>query len=268
MFEQWSLVMTEFQGQATQWQQLDEAVPRIFGRRGLDVFTLVCGRDVLPAELMASLSHQRALQTALNLESLGVKVEVVPTSQVKSVRHRAAEVWATHITDEFTFTEIDGMVFAAPALNARRNVAVLRRNHQDNWRDWQYERGMNHIHADASRIELPPRERVRAEVKLAGQYENVLRMVYPDKHFVLSHIVGDSVTFYQASPEAPTADIAPENKGWEKIWCEHCHQQQPYSLRVEPDAEFPAAHWGDCLVCGSEVLVASGEILRLITPAP
>lgn len=131
---QWSVVLTEFAGGWKQWRALDEAAPRIFGRSGLDAFSLACGRDTLPAEVADTLARDEAVWVAEALQGLG------------------------------------GMVFAASPLNARHNLAVLRGVHQAEWEGWQYERGMNHVHADASRTELTPRERVRAELELAAAY--------------------------------------------------------------------------------------------------
>lgn len=69
--------------------------------------------------------------------------------------------------------------------------------------------------------------------------------MYPETRFILAHIVGDSVTFYQASAGAPTTDAPPEGDTYDKVWCEHCHLQQPYRRREGPDPEFPNAAWGD-----------------------
>jgi len=265
--EQWSLVMTASPVPRSQWARLEEALPSLFGRRGLDVFTLCFSRDALPAELADGLPRRRALQIADDLEAMGVRVEVIPTDQAGHVRYRAAEVWASHVTERFTFKEVDGMIFAAPAVNARRNLAVLRSVHPD-WRSWQFERGANHGHADASRTELSARERVRAEAGLGRQYEEALRAVYPQTRFILSHLQGDSVTFYQAHAAVPSEGSISKGVLWEKVWCERCHHQQPYRLRDAPDAEFPQALWGDCLVCGGEVLVSGGEVLRIIAAVP
>ncbi|GEM_PF-6230656 len=41
---------------------------------------------------------------------------------------------------------------------------------------------------------------------------------------------------------------------------------QPYHKRTEPDPEFPEADWGDCAMCGNEVLVAAPEALIPVGP--
>ncbi len=271
----WSLVLAEFTGK---WDAFRKAAPQIFGRKGLDVFGLVLGRETLPAELMESLAYDRATQIAAACADLGAHVTLVPTAQVGTagggtfVRYRAHEVWATHVTDNFEFTELEALILAAPALNARRNLAVLRRSRPE-FADWQIERGLNHVHADASLTHLAPRARVREEEKLARLYEHDLRTLYPDTCFVLAHIVGASVSFYQRSDGTPPTqngaaprELAHEEHN-EKVWCVNCHYQQPYRLRAEADPEFPGADWGECLVCGREVLVASREMLRLIGPS-
>jgi hypothetical protein len=259
---EWSIVLAGFHGN---WRDFQNAAPRLLDRHGLDVFTLVLGRDTMPAEILAGLSHDSALQIGDALIDVGARIQVVPTREVSDVRYHAEDVWATHTTDHFHFSEVEGMIFAAGPLNARRNINVLRQNPQMT-APWQYERAMNHIHADASMTELMPRERVREEVKLMELYEHNLRTLYPNQCFILSHILGHSISFYQFSSEAPANDIPPRFPGQEKVWCVVCHRQQPHCRRPEPDPEFPKADWGDCSVCGSEVLIDSWEVLHSIGP--
>lgn len=256
----WSLVLTDFDGN---WREFETAVPRLFGRDGLDVYTLVLGRNTLPSEILSGLSHDLALQMVYTLSSIGAQVKVVRTTEVCDVQYRADDVWATHSTGLFTFSEVEDMIFAAGALNARRNLNVLRNNSRMT-AAWQYERTMNYTHVDISWTELAPRERVREEVKLMEQYARTLQTLYPNKLFILSHILGHSVSFYQFRHDAPANDIPPQFSGQEKVWCVACHRQQPYLQRLNPDPEFPKALWGDCLVCGNEVLVDTWEVLYTI----
>ena len=86
---------------------------------------------------------------------------------------------------------------------------------------------------------------------------------------MVSHVLGHSVSFYQRTQGAPTQNAAAPSRESpeEKVWCVQCDYQQPYRLRAETDTEFPEVEWGNCLVCGSEVLVASREVLRVIGPS-
>lgn len=75
--EQWSLGMTAYEGKPSQWLRLDEAVFSLFGRRGLDVFTLAFGRDALPAELACSLSHKTLSRSPAAWRALATRIKVV-----------------------------------------------------------------------------------------------------------------------------------------------------------------------------------------------
>jgi hypothetical protein len=78
-------------------------------------------------------------------------------------------------------------------------------------------------------------------------------------------IVG--VSFWQRGEGAPESGrLQHEPQHGDRVWCEHCHHQQPYRPRFEPDPEFPYATWGDCAVCGREVLVWSDEVLTPVGP--
>jgi hypothetical protein len=256
--EDWSLIMTGFQGDSRLFQ---EAIPALFGREGLDVRTLLLSRDTFPSEIEAGLSHRCAVDIAERLEPLGVKITPVLTREVHDVRHRADEMWAARILEGQHFTEVFGMILASHALIAHRNLATMRWNPQSE--NWKFERSLNHRHVDAG-MSMNPRERMRAEIVYARKYARLVQTAYPDREFVFAHILGDSVSFYQRSPNSPVEDILHRSIAGEKIWCVECHRQQPCRERTEPDPEFPKAIWGDCLVCGQEVWITSWEVLSSV----
>ncbi|MEP6754102.1 MAG: hypothetical protein ABJA67_01270 [Chthonomonadales bacterium] len=254
----WSVVMTSFSGD---FDKLHSGYAQIFGRRGLDVFSLAYGRDTLPAELANRLTFSEATRITGQLMELGVTAETTESIYVGDLKYIADQVWATHSTDRFDFTEIDGLIIAASALNARQNLNVARK--LPGYTNWRIERALSHNHADASLMEYLPRERIREELKLVDLYEKTLSEIYPDKRFAICHIMGRSVSFFQATEDAPHDDLPPTNM-FEKVWCETCHRQQPYAKRTEPDSEFPKAIWGDCSICGNEMLIDSWEVLKII----
>ena len=197
-----------------------------------------------------------------------VRGGILPAEAAKGFSHEAVtsvanEAAGTHSTDRVDFTEIEDMIFAVSAHVAHANLAILR---PKSYTPWQCERLINRICVDAGWTELTPKERIREELKLAVRYEQALAQQYPRKRFVLSHLLGHYLSFYQAAADAPIIDIPPTRRD-EKVWCVKCHRQQAYKPRSEPDLEFPKAEWGECVVCGDEVLVASWEVLRLIGPA-
>jgi hypothetical protein len=257
----WSVIVRAFSGD---WKEFRHAAHTLFGRSGLDAWSLLNRADTLPAEIAGELSSDEAWRIVEALIKLGATAEAVESVSIGDVRYRADEVWATRPTDRHDFIEIDGMIFAGYAINVRRNLAVLRR--REGVANWQHERALNHIYADASYTELTPRDRIREEVKLAAIYEDTLTTVYPEKPFVISHRVGDGVTFYQPIGDAPRTDSPPRHRPEKKLWCENCHLQQAFTPRTISDPEFPKAEWGDCDVCGQEVLVAGWQVLKCIVP--
>lgn len=250
----YSLVMSGFAGQ---WPSFAASATTAFGRDGLDVFSLTVLQDHhLPAEIADDLRQEDAEQIAAVLRAVGAQVEVVSTSGVGGVRHRAAEVWPTRTACGCGFTEIDGMVLGEEPLSARENLEHLRRQgYLDG--GWQYERGANHMHGDMS---LPARELVRQEVGLAAHLEAALREAYPERRFVLSHIPGSSITFYQWAEGAAGERALHTEPRNGKVWCQTCQHSQPYHPHNGPDAEFPLAEWGTCTECGIDVLVRVWEV--------
>lgn len=255
-----SLVATDFAGR---WTALHDAVPRIFGRPGLDVFGVAVRKARhLPAEIANNLSCAEARRMTAELAELALTVELVPSLHVEGVRHRAAEVWPTRVARGHGFTEIDAMILSGAPLNVRENLARAceRRGALIPWR---YERAANHTHATMS---LTAREHVRQELAMVASLEAALRDAYPERQFVASHIPAYEITFWQPAGEFPASEVLYEPKEG-KVWCQPCQRRQPYRPHEGPDSEFSPAEWGACVVCGNDVLVRIWEVTRLINPS-
>jgi hypothetical protein len=161
---------------------------------------------------------------------------------------------------EFELADYDGMVLLACEAEAAR----ARQDAVGSRAPWQYERGANHVHADMSES---ARVRVRQEVELAAAFEAALRRAYPERAFVISHIPGYAVSFYQQVEGAPVEDIPPDEPLKETAWCQRCQRPQPYRRSEQPDPEFPKVEWGQCTVCGDDVILRRGESLRVVLPS-
>ena len=163
--------------------------------------------------------------------------------------------------DIFTkLIEYDGMVLLESAEDAEKNVRWLKETGK--WVSrWKYERGSNHTHPHMTLVD---RERVRDETKISAEFTSVMRRNYPERNFVISHIPGYAVSFFQAIEGAPTEDIAPKRTPKETAWCQHCQRPRPYHLLPIPDPEFPKVEWGACEVCGNDLILYAGEILTLL----
>ena len=240
-----------------------ESAPSIFQREGLDVFSLTLGRHKhLPAEIADNLTEADARRIVTKLDILGAVTRVVPMHQVTDVRLRAAEAWADRIARGFHFNEIDGMILAGGALNVRENLE-LRRQESGFSPGWRYERGNNHHHPDLSR---PARERVRQENQMLLELEAALGEAYPAVRFVLSHIPGHSISFWQYCDQCAHLGVSLDGPKYGKVWCQECERNQPYRTIPTLDPDFPQAEWGTCAVCGTDVLVRVWEVLRVIGP--
>lgn len=181
---------------------------------------------------------------------------MVETADVANVKYRAYELFVTHKGTRFSFTEVDGMIFTLTPLNARDALKHLRESEVERER-WEYEYLINHEHVGFPDVDGTLRELIRQGNDLAEQLGQDLRAIYPDKSFVISHdYEGSIISLYQATEGAPKEALPAEDTNPEEAWCSHCGKRQPYVKRTEPDAEFPEADWGDCAVCGNEVLVA------------
>ncbi len=260
----WSVVMTGFAGR---WTDLADAVPRIFGREGLSVFSLTLGKDqYLPAEVAAGLPEAEARRIVADLAELGASAECTETRLVADVRHRAHEVWPTRMAGGWEFTEIEGMVLTEEPVSARRNLTQLseRPGFQAGWR---YERGANHTHGDMG---ASARRNVESEVAILQSLEPALREAYQDRRFVVSHMPCGGVTFWQAVPGWEDAlhggvrlTSEPRNG---RVWCQPCQCTQTYIEVPQRHDELPGTEWGVCSECGTDVLVRARELTHVIGP--
>lgn len=259
--DKYSVIMTAFDGD---WTDLARAAPSELGYGGGSLSALVV-RDGLPAEVAAFLPKDEAHLISTALEALGATTEVVDTASVADVKYRAYEFFTTHEGKRFSFTETDGMIFTLTPISARHTMKHLRESDAD-LENWELEYHINHEHVFGG-LDDTQRELIRQGYDLVEQLRQDLRAIYPEKMFVISHdLKGNIVSVYQAVEDAPKETMPPEDPNPEKIWCTHCGKMQPYQKRMEPDAEFPDADWGDCAVCGNEVLVTAPEVLILVGP--
>lgn len=153
-----------------------------------------------------------------------------------------------------TFTELEGMILLEPAEAAAEALQRLREQGQPLCR-WRYERGANHVHADMS---AGDRKRVREELAFAAELEAALRAAYPDRDFVISHLPGYAVSFYQWAEEADAEDEKSEDAR-DTAWCQHCQRYRPFHPRPERDPELPGFRWGACVNCNRDLLLDRRE---------
>jgi hypothetical protein len=258
----YSVIMTAFDGN---WIVLATSAPRELGYAGGSLGTLVL-RDELPSEVAAFLTADEARRISTALEALGTKIEVVETANVADVKHRAYELFPTQEGKCFSFTEIEGMIFTLSPLNAWDLLQHLRES-DAKLQNWVCEYQINHEHVGFSGLDGTERELIRQGNDLVEQLKQDVRLIYPDRNFVICHdYKGSIIAFYQASEDAPKETRWLRERNPEKTWCPQCSRPQPYYKRTDPDAEFPEADWGDCAVCGNEVLVAAPEVLILVGP--
>jgi hypothetical protein len=163
---------------------------------------------------------------------------------------------------EFEFYEYDGMVLLETPEATKEHLRHLTASGKERT-PWQYERGANHVHPDMCQ---PDRIRVREECSIAAGFETSLLNAYPERRFVISHIPGYAVSFYQWVPDAPAEDIPPAEEAKGTVWCQSCQRSRAYEPGQEADAEFPKAQWGRCLECGEDLIIQAGEVLRVIGP--
>lgn len=258
--DKYSVIMTAFEGN---WEKLDKAVPDIFGRAGL-VTWAVAHPDELPSELTADVTRDEAERMAAKLEDFGAKVHVLPTAEVEGVQNRAGDLWYSKVTEHFAFTEIEEMIVTTSPMEAKRHLALIRQ-HSQQFNLCGFEDDFNHMHIAPFATGMSPRAAVREGNVIAGRLKHGLSVSYPNRRFIIYLDPGERITFCQAADDAPkegkTLDRNPA-----KAWCQYCETMQSYRKRTEPDAEFPEADWGDCAVCGNEVLVAAPEALILVGP--
>lgn len=257
--DKYSVIMTAFEGN---WEKLEKAVPDIFGRKGLDVHTVV-HPDGLPSEVVAEVPRDKAERIASKLREYKAEVEITPTAEVAGVEHRAGDLWYSCVGEHFSFTEIENMVVTADPLGAKRHLDLVHRSYGEVSR-CGFEDFFNHIHIAPLMTGMSPREAVRNGNVIAEHLKHDLSTCFPGRRFVIYLDPGEQVSFCQAD-DAPTEQSS-VHRSQERAWCQHCMEMQTYIKRTGPDAEFPEADWGDCAVCGNEVLVAAPEALILVEP--
>ena len=255
----YSLVMTAFIGR---YGRFEAAAEKAFGRSGMATFTLAFDREQrhLPAEIADGLTRGEAEGIAQALQEAGAQVYVVPTAKVDGVKHRAVEVWPAKEARGFHFTEVDGMILTLLPLNARDNVRWSQERNPEA-APWQRERGINHQHPSHEWS----REALRTAREFGDELVAALREAYPDRGFVLDYLC-EQVSFYQRGDDAPEENEPSEEPLPETAYCDICKQQHPYRLRMEPDPEFPLADWGECVVCGAEILLRTWEVRVVVGP--
>jgi len=167
------------------------------------------------------------------------------------------------------FTEYDGMILLARTAAGGREWSVADKvrelKDRGRWRSkWQFERAENHLHA---RMSLPDREHVRAELQIATEFRAALRETFPDRRFVISHILCYAVSFYQATEGAPQAGVEqmPKSGQWRgvpegMVFCSVCEKAQPFRGLASPDAEFPFVEWGVCDECARDCMLTECEV--------
>jgi hypothetical protein len=166
---------------------------------------------------------------------------------------------------QFRFTVLrDGMICLEG--QGQETDAARMRGRDPSRPRWSIARGLNHCHVDVD--PAIARQGARDEREYARQLGEALRRTFPDRAFVISHLASYAVSFWEWEPDGPQESIPPNGPLYPKVWCTHCHRQQTYTPRTEPDDEFPLAEWGDCTVCGGEVLIRAGEELSFVGPVP
>lgn len=158
------------------------------------------------------------------------------------------------------FTEIDGMILLETRQAAEEQIRRLQEQGAPICR-WKYERGANHVHADMSAVD---RERFRQELETAREFETGLGPAYPTRDFVISHIPGYAVSFYQLADDAPTENEVLREVRGDTAWCQHCQTKRPYRLLPEADPEFPLLKWGACTVCHHDIILGDYELRRVV----
>jgi hypothetical protein len=162
---------------------------------------------------------------------------------------------------QFRFTVLqDGMICLA-GQGQQADADRLRERDPSRPR-WSIARALNHYHVDVD--PAVARQGARDEREYARQLGEALRQAFPDRTFVISHFAGYAVSFWEWEAEGPQASIPPSDPPYPKVWCTRCHRHQAYTPRTEQDAEFPLVEWGDCKVCGNEVIERSGEDLTVV----
>lgn len=166
------------------------------------------------------------------------------------------------ICDDWEFCELDGLIFCVIPAQARNERQQLLEIDPD-YRTWHLEGVINHVHFDGQ----DTRDDLRYSVREAEVLAQALHRTYPDRRFVIvNRLGGDTLSFSQALPGAPTIDFEPREPHPEETYCRHCKARRAHHLRPEPDPEFPELEWAECAVCGREQWLASRSRFTLVEP--
>lgn len=161
---------------------------------------------------------------------------------------------------DFKFYEHNGMIL----LRDRSVIVPLESADNEPSPRWQQERFDNHRHQTMS---LPERELVQREVKYTAELSDALRLAFPERAFLISHITAYAVSFFQPEEGAPKESITKLREwGGATASCVTCQKSQPYQRLPVPDPQFPFVEWGKCEVCGNDMLLTEVEIIRYIAP--
>jgi len=191
---EWSVVMTGFSGD---WWLFKRTVESVFGREDLDAYKLCTETEEhLPSELSHALTRNEASQVAERLRDAGAAIAIVPSDELREVRHTAAEIWSTRCVGDLCFIEVGGLVTFGNSLEKRN---ILR--HAPCGPKWQVEKGLNHSHpADAG----PPRDKaLELEADYVCELKAALKQAFPDRRFTISHVPEQAVSFWQTTPDSP-----------------------------------------------------------------
>lgn len=210
----------------------------------------------LPAEIADGLTEMEAKRIAARLGDIGVEALPARTASIGEVQYRAADLWPERAANGFGFSEWQGMVL----LGNSRHAQSLEDIPSENDTMWSFERFHNHIHQQMS---APDRQHLAQERAYAAELTTALRLAYPDRPFIVTHITLYAVSFYQPTSDAPGAGITilqvPDLTA-ETYHCYQCQTQAAHTLLPEPDVIVPELRWARCESCGAENLLGEAEI--------
>ena len=253
----YSLIFHKFEGR---FHDLQEAFRIAFGDSGVS-FALAFDREAKhrPCELLTNLTQENAERKAAILRESGATIEVLQTTEVSDVKHRADECWPTHrASNGETFTQWDELIVSGASLSLREQVAQQRTESPTNSL-WRFELGYNHEHPTHS----DDRHGLRTAREYGADLASALTECFPDRRFLLDYR-GSDLSFCQFTEEHPVGispgerrvvDLRVPKSAVDVCYCEVCERATGYVLRTEPDAEFPNAQFADCIVCGNEVVL-------------
>jgi hypothetical protein len=168
------------------------------------------------------------------------------------------------IDDDWEFTEVDGLIVCVPRAQALSERAQLLEIEPNYYQPWALENFINHVHLDCQKS----RKDLRTALREADVLAEALRRVFPKRRFVINNrLGGDTVSFYQAVPGAPTVDQEPLEPLHDTMFCSHCKKHQPFRIQTPSDPEFPELTWVNCAECGREQWLEARSRLSLVGPS-